>query len=472
MLIRTSTALLLYAGLAFGAEPSRPALGPALVRLGRALTFPTVSSGRDSFARFHAFLRESFPLVHRDLSLEVIGDSALLFRWRGSRADLKPIVLAAHQDVAAVEESTATRWKHAPFSGEIAEGCVWGRGARDFKPGLMAILESVEALLREGFVPARDIYLAFGDDEETQGYGGAGRIARRLAQAGVKAEFVLDEGGGIQSGLVSGIPPGRPVAFIGVAEKGYLSVELSVEGPGGHSSLPSAANPILVLGQALQKLAAHPFPATIQEPVPSMLRSLGEASGSWQRFVYTHLWLTGGLVRRIMAGNPNSEAMLRTTLTATRFESGVQDNVVPSRVVAVVNLRLLPGWSISKALQHLTRTIDDPRVKLAIRGRASEAPAVAPTNTASYALLAAVIRATFPGAVIAPFMNSGATDIRHYAGLSKNLYRFAPSVDTRAFSGNGHGIDERLPASNYGQYLAFYTTLLRSTGRAFPGITR
>lgn len=472
--VRTTASLFLGTVLVLGAELPGPPLDPALKHLSQALTFRTVSTadpggnGHGEFLRFHAFLRESFPLVHRHLAPEIIGQSALLYHWRGTQPSQRPILLLAHQDVAAVEEATRDQWQVPPFSGAISGGYVWGRGARDFKPGLMAILVSAEALLQQGFTPERDIYLAFGDDEERQGYEGAGRMAERLAQAGVKAEFILDEGGGVLQGTLGGIDPARPVAFISVAEKGYLSVDLTVEGPGGHSALPPRDNPILILGQALQRLEAHPFPSVLQEPVPSMLRCLGQGSGFWKRFVFTNLWLTGGITRRIMSGNPSSAAMLKTTMAVTRFESGVQDNVIPGRASAVVNLRLLPGWTIPGTLQHLREAIHDPRVRLTVRGKASEAPPVTPVDTPAYRLLSATIQQTFPGALVAPFLTNGATDIRHYAAVSRNLYRFAPSLDTRTFSGNGHAVDERLPVENYRQYLAFYTAILRDGSSAKP----
>lgn len=468
--------MLLTATLTFGGGPSGPPLEPAVQRLGASLTFQTVShadpaaNDRLELARFHDFLREAFPLVHSHLECQQIGEGALLYHWPGTRPSLKPLILLAHQDVVAVDESTLHQWTHPPFSGVIADGFVWGRGARDFKPGLMAILESTQWLLQQGFVPERTLYLAFGDDEEVQGYGGAGKIAEQLEAAGVQAELVLDEGGGVVRGMVGGIDPERPVAMIAVAEKGYLSLDLVVEGSGGHAAAGPRENPILVLAEALRRIEAKPFPAVLQEPVPSLLTGLGTGMGFWKRFVFSNLWLTGGVTTRVLQGDPETEAMIRTTVAITRFSSGVQDNVIPGRATAVANIRLLPGCSIPQAMQHLTDAIDDPRVKLSVRGRASEAPPVAPVDTPGYALIASAIRTTFPGALVAPSISAGTTDIRHYARVSRNLYRFVPSVSTRTFSGNGHRTDERLPVENYQQYLTFYSTLIREGAGAHSGL--
>lgn len=432
---------------------------PALARFSQALTFETIQSKPEEFHRFHRFLREVFPRVHERLECQMVGRASLLYRWPGSQPSLKPVILLAHQDVV---EAGDAPWQHPPFAGTIAEDHVWGRGARDFKPGLMAILESAEGLLREGFIPTRDIYLAFGDDEESQGYEGAGRMAALLVAKGVRAECILDEGGGVTRGIVGGIDPTRPVAFVNVAEKGYLSVDVSVTGRGGHSDAPAGNNPVLVLGEALRRIDAAPFPAELREPMPAMLLNLYGEGPLWKRFVFSNLWLTRGAVKRILLGSPDTAAMIRTTVAVTRIEGGVRDNMLPDRASAVLNLRLLPGCTISQAMGHLAKAVNDPRVLLSVRGRASEAPQPSSPTAPAYERLAHVIREVFPSALVVPSLATGATDVRHYAAVSPNLYRFAPSVNTPHYSGNGHKADERLPVEDYRRYVAFYTAFLKA----------
>ncbi len=467
--------LLSIATFGIAGDPAAPPLDDALARLSRSLAFQTVSrpgteqADHGEFERFHAFLEQEFPAVHRHLQRQKIGVSSLLYRWSGSRPDLRPIVLLAHQDVVAVDEATREQWQHPPFSGVVADGFVWGRGARDFKPGLMAILESVEWLLGRGFQPERTVYLAFGDDEEVRGFAGAARIAEHLHSAGVEAELVLDEGGGVTMGMVGGIDPQRHVALVSVAEKGYLTVELQVEGPGGHSSSPGRENPVVTLSNAVSRLERSPFPARLREPVTGMLKVLGPEMSAPRRLAFANLWLTGALVTRSMLASPEAASMLRTTVAFTRFESGVQENVIPTRARAVANLRLLPGCTVAEALRHLAESIDDPRVKVTVLGRSWEAPAVAPHDTSAYQVVESAIEATFPDALVVPSITSGATDARHYASLTGNLYRFAPSVSTREFSGNGHAVDERLPVDNYRNYLDFYTTFIRLAAGCLKG---
>src|SRR5439155_1241029 len=160
----------------------------------------------------------------------------------------------AHQDVVPVEPGTEARWTEPPFGGSISDGYVWGRGALDDKDNLLGILEAVETLVGQSFHPQRSVYLAFGADEEVGGTG-AKAIAALLASRNVHPAFIVDEGGAIMQGLVRAVP--GPVALVGIAEKGYISVELTVHAPGGHSSMPPAETPELVL--------AH-VRATIRDP--------------------------------------------------------------------------------------------------------------------------------------------------------------------------------------------------------------
>jgi len=178
-----------------------------------------------------------YPLVHARLASEVVGDLSLLYTWPGADTAAAPVVLMGHFDVVPVVPGTESRWTHDPFSGKVADGFIWGRGTLDDKVTVIAVLDAVEHLLRHGHTPTRTIYLAFGHDEEVGGEGGAGRIAERYRQRGLaRPALVLDEGGALFEGGFPGLA--SPVALVGIAEKGFLSLELKVSGDGGHSSTP------------------------------------------------------------------------------------------------------------------------------------------------------------------------------------------------------------------------------------------
>jgi len=234
----------------------------AVAHLSEAIQLKTVSmpaANAGEFVALHTLMERAFPRVHRELTKESVGDHSLLFTWRGKDERLKPILLMAHMDVVPVDPTTESSWHHAPFSGEVADGYIWGRGAMDDKESVFAILEAVESLLTSNFRPERTIYLAFGYDEEIGGINGAAKIAALLSSRHVELECIVDEGLNVFTGIISGLD--SPAALIGIAEKGYLSLQLSVETAGGHSSMPPEHTAIGTLTGALQRLQGAPFPA-------------------------------------------------------------------------------------------------------------------------------------------------------------------------------------------------------------------
>ncbi len=351
-------------------------------RLSQALRFRTVALEENGpangveFQSLHAYLSQAYARVHHTLAREVVGDYSLLYSWKGQDDRLKPVLLAAHQDVVPVEADV--RWQHPPFEGRIADGYIWGRGAMDDKSSLMGILEAVEILLRQGFQPRRTIYLAFGHDEEVGGYEGAARIAAQLRARNVALEYVLDEGLIIADGI---LPVPRPVALIGIAEKGYVSLELSVDGEGGHSSTPPPHTAIGILSAAISRIEEHQMPGGLKGAVRQLFDYVGPEMPFGRKLVFANLWLFKPLVERQLSSLPAMNAGLRTTTAVTVIEGGVRDNVLPTSARAVVNFRILPGDSIEGVEAHVRDTVNDTRVKIARHGApASEPSAVSSTR--------------------------------------------------------------------------------------------
>ncbi|MBT8060273.1 MAG: M20/M25/M40 family metallo-hydrolase, partial [Gammaproteobacteria bacterium] len=245
----------------------------ALERFARALTYPTVShDDRDrfdaeAFTAFHAFLAEAYPLVAERAERTVVNGYSLVYRLPGSDESLRPVLFMSHMDVVPVEESTRDQWSHPPFAGVVSDGIVWGRGSVDDKIGVISLMEAMEQLLREGKRLRRAVYFAFGHDEEVGGMDGAGEIAAYFQRLGLRFDFVLDEGGALTRGMIAGIE--RPLAVIGVSEKGYVNLELTVESPGGHSSQPPPQTAVGILSRAIVKVEDHPFPARLDYVLPT-----------------------------------------------------------------------------------------------------------------------------------------------------------------------------------------------------------
>jgi carboxypeptidase PM20D1 len=438
----------------------------AAERLAGAIRFPTVSheNGQNvekaAFLGLHEHLQRSFPRVHAALTRETVADYSLLYTWKGTNPNLAPILLMSHQDVVPVEPGTEKDWTHPAFSGLIDGGWIWGRGALDDKVGVLAILEAAETLLARGFQPQRTVYFAFGHDEEVGGNQGAAAIAALLEQRGIRPELILDEGGLIAEGMVQGIK--QPVALIGTAEKGYVSVELVAEAAGGHSSMPPRHGAIGKLAEAIEKLEDHPMPARIDGATKRSFEYLAPEMPFVPRLVLANLWLFAPVAERQFAADPPANARIRTTTAATIFQAGIKENVLPHRARAVVNFRILPGDSIEDVLRHVRETVG-PEIRVSATGVTKTEPSPESQDSApEFALLQRTLAQLFPGTVVSPNLLSGGTDTKHYLRLSRNVYRFLPIRMKAEDLARLHGTNERVGVENYGEIVRFYAQLLRN----------
>jgi len=453
------------------AVPAAPAVAvtpdSALAHLAGALRIPTVSRTRYAdtdtvpFDQLQTYLQRTFPLVHQRLKRQQVNHYGLLYEWSGTNAALKPLLLLAHQDVVPVLPGTEGQWTRPPFAGQQAGGYLYGRGALDDKLNVIGQLEAVEALLRAGFQPRRTVLLAFGHDEETQGRRGAGAIAAVLQAQHPQLEMVLDEGGLIKADGVAGLT--QPVALVGVSEKGYLSLELSATGQGGHSSMPPALTSVGRVAAAVAKLEAEPFPARLNGGVSGLLAYLAPAVPFGKRLVFANQWLFGSLIKKTLATTPSGNATLRTTTAPTIIRGGDKDNVLPIGATATVNFRLLPGDSVRAVISRVKELIDDPQIQVKTVGEGRAASPVSGTDNAAFAALHRTIKSVFPQALVAPYVVVGATDARAYARLCPQAtYRFMPVLMDQAAIESLHGINERLRPSAYQQLIRFYAALIKN----------
>jgi carboxypeptidase PM20D1 len=439
----------------------------AIDRFAAALRIPTISHADPTafvaapFDALHRHLQRSFPRVHAALGRERVGGHSVLYTWSG-RDETKPgILLMGHLDVVPVEPGTERDWTHPPFAGVVADGMIWGRGAIDNKASVLGILEAVEMLLAEEFAPERTVYLAFGHDEELGGGQGAAAIAALLEQRGVRLEYVLDEGGAIVTGV---LPTARPVALIGIAEKGYATFELEVRTDGGHSSMPPRETAIGILANALARIERRPMPARLDGAAGALFETLGPELPWAQRAVFANLWATRPLVKWQLARDPMTSALVRTTLALTIVEAGTKDNVLPGRARAIVNARIAPGDSAPDVLRHLRRVVRDPRVAIRPHGSAlREASPVSPADDEIFNRLERVVLATQPDVRVAPWLVTGATDATHYTRLSENVYRFLPVRLGPADLAHIHGTNERIAVEDYESTIRFFRQLLIET---------
>ena len=447
---------------------SPDALGRAfLAHLAEAVQIPTVSyedADRvdfDRFAEFRDFLIHTYPLTHERLDRELVADHSLLYTWSGTDDSLKPVVLMAHQDVVPVEPGTEGEWEEPPFSGEQTEHYLYGRGSLDDKGSLVGIFEAVESLLGEGFEPRPTVFIVCGHDEETGGTGAAA-IAALLQDRGVHCSLVLDEGGAVAVDFFPGVDV--PVALIGIGEKGYVNVELTGRGLGGHSSAPPGSTAIGIVAAAVKAIEDQPMPARLdaQRGFFSVLADLtpGQKSMPMKRPD-----LFGALIERRMSAQPMTNALIRTTGAATMVWGGVKPNVLPQEATALINFRVMPGDTVGDVLDHVRGVVgSEVEVSVSESSFSADPPPLADPDSAEFDLVADVVREHFEVGAVAPWILTGATDSRHFVSIADQVLRFVPLVVTADDFKRFHGTGERIRRSDADAVVGFYRSILQRAG--------
>jgi carboxypeptidase PM20D1 len=361
-------------------------------------------------------------------------------------------------DVVPIDSGALKLWTHSPFSGDIADGFIWGRGTLDDKATVMSLLEAAEALIGEGFTPKRTIYFSFGADEEQGGSKGAAVIAALLKSRGIKPYLVLDEGGVVVDHAMPGVNP--PVALIGIAEKGYETLELSVRGEGGHSSIPPRHTAAGILAHALARVEDNPLPASIGPEVSQLFNSVGPEMPFGRRILFANRWLLDPILVRVLASRVTTDAMLRTTTAVTMLQGSPKDNVLPSLARASVNFRIIPGESAASVMAHVQKVIDDSAVHVTPTGTTFEPSPASVTSGPAWTGLKKTIAQVYPDAVVSPYLMMGATDSRYFRPLTPSVYRFTGariSIDDRD---RIHGTNERISVKSYLEGIGFSKQLM------------
>ncbi|MEM9453047.1 MAG: M20 family peptidase [Myxococcota bacterium] len=448
-----------------GPAPALPAVDPALAaeRLATAVRIETITPDPahpervEAMEALHAYLEREFPRVHQAMEREVVSELSLLYRWPGSDPAAEPILLLAHMDVVPVEPGTEGDWTRPPFSGDIVDGVIWGRGTMDDKAGVIGLMSAAERLLEAGFVPARTLVIAMGHDEEVGGTQGAKVIAEQLESRGERFMFVLDEGGAIISEAIPGLD--RQAAMVGVAEKGHATIEVTLQGEGGHSSMPPPQGSIGRLAEAVRRLEDDPMPAQIEGATRMMLETMAPHMRMDMRIALSNLWVLSPAIERVLAARPASNATLRTTLAPTMFDAGIAPNVLASKAMVTFNSRIMPGQTVDDVMEHVREVIDEPDAEIRCT-KCWEPSAISSVDDEGFDVVRRAIAHVFPDVVTVPYLVVGATDSRYYSHLARATYRFLPLRMRAADRKRMHGTDEQNTVEGMADGVRFYMAVM------------
>ncbi len=409
----------------------------------------------DKFLGFHKVLEELFPLVHQNLEKTEI-DGNLLFYWKGKSSE-KPILLMSHQDVVPAEGE----WKHEPFSGDIADGKVWGRGAADTKCSVMAFFEAVEELLKEGYTPPVDVYLASSCTEEWAG-DGAPTIVNELKRRGVELFLVCDEGGCIITDPIGGV--NGNFAMVGVFEKGKADVKFTAHSTGGHASAPTKNTPIARLASFVDDVEKHsPFKKKLMPEVAAMFTTLAPYASSFGiRLLLGNIWLFKPLIVAVLpAVSAQAGAMLRTTIAFTTQSGSDAYNVIPQEATIGANMRFIPHQGEKESLEIIENLAKKHGLDTEIV-HSNDYTEPVDINGEAFKLVEKVIGETFPGLASSPYVMTGATDAQFYQPICKNCIRFAPVIYGPDQMKGMHGVNECIEYNCLPGAVRFYKNLIKA----------
>ena len=430
-------------------------------KLSKMIQYDTTSHANvheeEKFLGFHKVLEELFPLVHEKLERTVI-DGNLLYYWKGKSSE-KPILLMSHQDVVPAEGE----WLHEPFSGDIADGKVWGRGASDTKCSVMAFFEAVEELLREGYTPECDVYLASSCTEEWAG-DGAPKIVEELKRRGVELFIVCDEGGGIISEPIGGIKGN--FAMVGVFEKGKADVKFTARSTGGHASAPAKNTPIARLAAFVNEVETHtPFRRKFLPEVSAMFARLAPYAPFGLKLVMGNLWLFAPIMKPVLGRiSAQAGAMLQTTIAFTMQSGSDAYNVLPQEATLGANMRFIPHQGEKESLEIIKALAAKHGLETEIV-HSNDYTEPVDINGEAFRLVEKVIGETFPGLPVSPYVMTGATDAQFYQPICPSCIRFAPVIYGPEQMKGMHGLNENIEYNCLPGAVSFYQNLIKAQKR-------
>lgn len=460
----------------------------AVKRLSEAIQIPTVSTVNydetnfDSFEKFQQFLQKSYPLIYEKMEFKTVNKHGLIFHWKGKDSSKKPLLFLSHYDVVPVNNydfnnpqaytpifnlkgkatpltSYQDSWTYPPFSGAVDNGRIYGRGTLDMKGMLISILEAADQLLMQNYQPEQDIYFAFGHDEEVSGRQGALKIAEYFKQNNIEFDAVYDEGGFVVSpdSVIKGI--NQAIALVGVAEKGFLTLEITVKGTGGHSSMPPQKGSLVLASEIIEKLNSNQMKPMLTQPIEYFLKSIGGAMDFKSRLAISNQWLLQGSLIKSLEKVPASNALVRTTTAITMAHSSDAPNVLSATTEITVNFRILQGNTVQDVLNHVKKLCEGYDVEYKVIS-SREPSNISSVDSPQFKKIEKTIQQNYPNAIVASYLSIGGTDAYKYEIVSNNVFRFMPIQINQYDQQLIHNDNESITIENYMRMINYFKLLM------------
>lgn len=445
------------------------------------------------FGAFHQYLQETFPEVYAVAEVHTVNTWNIVYYWKGSDESLAPLMLTAHQDVVPVQKDTLKDWTYPPFAGHYDGTFVYGRGASDCKNLLVAVMEALQILAKEGFRPKRGVVAAFGFDEEASGIHGASTLSKflleKFGENGVYA--IVDEGPGLMKDPLAG----NIIASPATGEKGYVDLQVELQMPGGHSSMPPDHGAVGIVGELAYMIEQDQYEAYLgpDNPLLQFLQCVAVTAGDKMGKLQKKAILRAGFDKlansKVVAAlqkSPLTKYLIQTLQAADVVKGGEKANALPELVAMVVNHRIALGSSVEDVKQHFASRVETLAEKydlslvsygekvlsgekgtfyVRVFSTPLESAPISPAKGKEWEVLAGTTRHVFEHLVLknstdypivtAPCLMPMNTDTRYYWALTKNIYRYTPMLVDYQES-NIHSVDEKIRFEGHLQLLAWY----------------
>ena len=421
----------------------------------KTLSYNEEENNSAAFIELKAKMKALFPQCFEKMEVKEFKGESIILKWSGKSSE-KPIVLMSHIDVVPVVEN---QWDYPPFSGEIVDGEIFGRGTLDTKSTVFSFYQSCEELLVAGYQPEHDIYLASSTDEETSGFG-ASLTVEWLKENNVIPFLVVDEGGTVLSDALPTVEV--PMAVVGILEKGYVDIKLTAKSHGGHSSTPPKNTPIARLAALVNDIENHfPLKTKMIPEVEEIFKTAAPYMKGINKYLFTNMWLFKGLLTKVLPKmSPFGRALLSTTIAFTMMKGSDAENVIPAEAYIIANLRTHPIQDVNasfEVIKNLAAKYDIEEEILFQR----ETSKTVDIKGDGYLYLESVIKKVFPDAIVSPYIMLGGTDCRYYSDVSESALRFSPIRMNNQELKKMHGNNESIKTSALVEAVYFYQEIIK-----------